>query len=216
MMNIKNLDDLKNLDKMEALKNMGDGMDAKKHKKQHVCGNLVQCMCGIVMLSIGGVYYNDCDFDATTYLVVGGSIMLITNILVILAILTPMEWDDKLTKALQPVIGLVQFCIFIWGTIVVFGHYSGWSYDEQYRKQLLTPVPVDGDEVYFCAYTPFMFAFVQLILTWVLLPLICGLCCCCACLTACCACCFKGNGGDGGGAVEPAKSESAQDKEMEA
>ena len=55
MMNIKNLDDLKNLDKMEALKNMGDGMDAKKHKKQHVCGNLVQCMCGIVMLSIGGV-----------------------------------------------------------------------------------------------------------------------------------------------------------------
>ena len=96
------------------------------------------------------------------------------------------------------------------------GHYSGWSYDEQYRKQLLTPVPVDGDEVYFCAYTPFMFAFVQLILTWVLLPLICGLCCCCACLTACCACCFKGNGGDGGGAVEPAKSESVQDKEMEA
>ena len=55
MANIKNLNDLKNLNKMEAMQTMSDGMDAKKHKKQHVCGNLVQCVLGIVMLSIGGV-----------------------------------------------------------------------------------------------------------------------------------------------------------------
>ena len=55
MANIKNLDDLKNLDKMEAFKAMSEGMDAKKNKKPHVCGNLVQCVVGIVMLSIGAV-----------------------------------------------------------------------------------------------------------------------------------------------------------------
>ncbi len=55
MATIKNLDDLKNLDKMEAFKTMSDGMDAKKNKKPHVCGNLVQCVVGSVMLSIGAV-----------------------------------------------------------------------------------------------------------------------------------------------------------------
>ena len=55
MANIKNLDDLKNLDKMEAFKMMGDGMDAKKNKKPHVCSYLLQCVMGIVMLSIGAV-----------------------------------------------------------------------------------------------------------------------------------------------------------------
>ena len=58
MSNIKNLDDLKNLknmEKMEAFKMMGDGMDAKKNKKPHLCSYLVQCVMGIVMLSIGAV-----------------------------------------------------------------------------------------------------------------------------------------------------------------
>lgn len=206
MANIKTLDDLKNLNKMEAMQTMSDGMDAKKHKKQHVCGNLVQCVLGIVMLSIGGVYYNECQFDATTYLVVGGAIMLITNILSIVAIMTPMEWDDKLTKSLTPLITLVQFCIFIWGTIVVFGYYSSWSYNK---------IEAGLDiEKYYCAYTPYMFAFVLLIITWVLLPFIIGLCCCCACLAACCSCCFGGNRGEGG-AVEPATQQS-EEKKMEA
>ena len=40
-------------------------------------------------------YYDDCHFDATTYLVVGGSVMLITNLLAVIAVMTPMEWDDK-------------------------------------------------------------------------------------------------------------------------
>lgn len=210
MANIKNLDDLKNLDKLEAMKSMSDGMDAKKHKKQHICGNLVQCVLGIVMLSIGGVYYPECNFDATTYLVVGGAIMLITNILSIVAILTPFEWDDKLTKSLTPMIGLVQFGIFLWGTIVVFGSYSSWTYDVG-----------SNDEKYYCAYTPYLFAFVLLIIKWVLLPFILALCCCCACLAVCCSCCIGGNRGDGG-AVEPARStqqsESSlqQDKKMEA
>ena len=55
MANIKKLDDLKNLESNEIHQAIYDGMNAKKHKKQHICGNLVQCVLGIVMLSIGGV-----------------------------------------------------------------------------------------------------------------------------------------------------------------
>lgn len=213
MATIKNLDDLKNLNKMEALQTMSEGMDAKKNKKPHLCGNLIQCVAGIVMLSIGSVFYTDCNFDATTYLVVGGSIMLISNLLSIVAIMTTCECDDKLAKALTPVIGLVQFCIFLWGTIVVFGYYSSWSYVKDAASNLLK----GEDKTYYCNYTPFMFAFVLLIILWVLLPFILAMCCCCACLTACCACCVKGAGGDGG-AVEPVKSETSleQEKQMEA
>ena len=59
-----------------------------------------------------------------------------------------------------------------------------------------------------------MFAFVLLILKWVLLPCIIVMCCCCSCLAACCACCMKGAGGEGAGAVEPVKSET--EKQVEA
>jgi len=73
----------------------------------------------------------------------------------------------------------------------------------------------EDNENYFCAYHPYMFAFVLLILKWVLIPiLVCG-CCCCAAFACCCACC-AGKGGDGGGAVEPAKAEEQTEKEMEA
>jgi len=199
---------------MEALQTMSEGMDAKKNKKPHVCSNLVQCVAGIVMLSVGAAYFNDCTFDATTYLVVGGTIMLVSNLLSIVAIMTPCECDDKLAKALTPLIGLVQFCIFLWGTIIVFGYYSTWSYD----IDSVTNTSDGEDKIYYCNYTPYMFAFVLLILKWVLLPCILVACCCCSCLAACCACCVKGAGGDAGGAVEPVKSETSlqQEKQMEA
>jgi len=224
MANIKNLDDLKNLDKMEAFKAMSEGMDAKKNKKPHVCGNLVQCVVGIVMLSIGAVYYDDCQFDATTYLVVGGSVMLITNLLGIIAVMTPAEWDDKLTKSLTPLIGLIQFCIFLWGTIVVFGHYAWWIYDENSdadQDGTKDTEELDDEKRYYCHYTPYMFAFILLILKWVLLPCILMLCCCCACLTACCACCCKGAAGDGGtvepvGSVQQSQTSLQQEKKMDA
>jgi len=220
MATIKNLDDLKTLNKMEALQTMSEGMDAKKNKKPHLCGNLIQCVAGIVMLSIGSVYYTDCEFDATTYLVVGGTIMLISNLLSIVAIMTTCECDDKLAKALTPVIGLVQFCIFLWGTIVVFGYYSTWSYDKDAASNLLEGEGrEDGgaDATYYCNYTPFIFTYVLhcivLIILCVLLMITVKLMIT-ACLTACCACCVKGAGGDGG-AVEPVKSETSLEPEKQ-
>ena len=67
MATIKNLDDLKNLEKMEAFKMMGDGMDAKKNKKPHLCSYLVQCVMGIVMLSIGAVVRFNLDIDSQSF-----------------------------------------------------------------------------------------------------------------------------------------------------
>ena len=68
MATIKNLDDLKNLEKMEAFKMMGDGMDAKKNKKPHLCSYLVQCVMGIVMLSIGAVVRFNLDIDSQIFM----------------------------------------------------------------------------------------------------------------------------------------------------
>ena len=45
---------------------------------------------------------------------------------------------------------IVEFGLLIWGSVVVFGAWATWDYDE--RK---------------CPYSPMMFAFVLLILKWV-------------------------------------------------
>ena len=94
-------------------------------------------------------------------------------------------------KALAPAIGLIQTCVFLGGTIVVFGKltfviipgifktlftiyfcfykgwYNQWTYDVQQK-----------DNEGYCAYPAFIFAFVLLIIEWILMPLfICGICC---------------------------------------
>lgn len=61
---------------------------------------------------------------------------------------------------------VLQFGVLIYGSIVVFGEYRTWDYTDQSSDK-------------FCNYTPFMLAFVTLILSWVLQPFI--VCCCCVC-----------------------------------
>merc|ERR1711962_1905489 len=65
----------------------------------------------------------------------GGGIMLFINLFSLFAWATPCECDDIFMKALAP----------------VFGWYSEWSYD-----------PQDEGKNGYCAYHPFMFAFVLL------------------------------------------------------
>ena len=118
-------------------------------------------------------------------------------------------------SAIGPLCTIAQFCILIWGSIIVFGklnfysvllvgitinlldmklfglsninlsflkllndiqfegNYGEWVYDES----------KNGDDEY-CGYTPFLFAFVMLILYWIAFPII--LCCCC--MVACAGC----------------------------
>ena len=63
--------------------------------------------------------------------------------------------------------------ILVWGSVVVFGPYAEWTDDVAKRN-----IPDDGME--YCHYTPFMFAFVLLIIRWVLIALVPVCICCCA------------------------------------
>ena len=86
---------------------------------------------------------------------------------------------------------IVDFAMLIWvgtfkilpffnlfidqGSVVVFGAYSTWTYDE-----------ADVAKEEYCAYTPYMTAFIILLLKWILVPAMIIITCFCAC---CCACC---------------------------
>ena len=49
-------------------------------------------------------------------------------LLKIIAILTPSDCDDKFVNGLMPLAGLFSIGVTIWGSIVVFGAYSSWTY----------------------------------------------------------------------------------------
>merc|ERR1712227_374176 len=70
------------------------------------------------------------------------------------------------------VMTIVDFAMLIWGSVVVFGAWATWTDDFDTYKP---------EENNFCEYTPFMTAFVILILKWVLIPVIIVITCCCAC-----------------------------------
>jgi len=111
---------------------------------------------------------------ATTFLILGGGIVCATTALKLIAFWTPCECDDKIMDIVSPISDFVHFCVIIWGSIVVFGQYSQWDY-------------VEKTSDHYCAYTPFMFAFVILILQWIFLPFI----LCCSIMLCCCAFCYK-------------------------
>ena len=56
--------------------------------------------------------------------------------------------------AIVVVTGLAQFGVLIWASVVVFGAYKTWDYEDKSSEN-------------FCEYTPFMLAFVILIIKWV-------------------------------------------------
>jgi hypothetical protein len=57
------------------------------------------------------------------------------------------------------VMTIVDFAMLIWGSVVVFGAWSTWTYNfDDYKPE----------ENNFCEYTPMMTAFVILILKWVI------------------------------------------------
>jgi len=121
----------------------------------------------IVNVAIGATFQNDCSFAVPTYLMAGGGITLALFGACMIAHLTPCECDNKIITFLSPFVALAQFCILMWGTILVFGWYSTWVYEPQYVG---TPE--------YCGYTPYMYSFVMLIIGWCTLPFL--IFCCCA------------------------------------
>ena len=129
------------------------------------------------------------------YLMVAGGIITTLNLLSLIASLTPCDRDDKIVAGLSPLVAIAMFAVSIWGAVVVFGKlneyltllkksikkilfleifflgpYSKWTYEDSDRS---------SDN--YCEYTPFMFAFVMLILQWLMIPILVGLACCLGC-----------------------------------
>ena len=96
------------------------------------------------------------------------------------------------------VMGIVDFAMLIWGSVVVFGAWANWTDNFEDFKD-------DPEKFNFCERTPMMTAFVILILKWVicpqdkvfglilmmmslqvLIPVMIAIACCCGCLCACC------------------------------
>jgi len=153
----------------------------------------------IAMLAVGVHYQNpedkaeaNCEFDAPLFLFIGGILgIIIHGFGVITAFATwCAERDGVVTEGEKCGLNILkcfggcatffviigELIILIWGSVVVFGNYSEWTDDETKRD--------DGDDATeYCHYTPFMFAFVLLIIRWVLIALVpfC-LCCCAPCL----------------------------------
>jgi hypothetical protein len=150
--------------------------EKKKQQRAILVPNIVSLLFDIAMVVIG--YQNNglCENDAPLYLLIGGGLNFGMTLLKIVAVLTPSDCDDKFANGVTPFASLFSFGVMIWGSFVVFGAYSSWSYEEKDQ---------DNKDLSYCPYTPFMFAFVILILEWVLKPFL----ACCECCLACSSCC---------------------------
>ena len=180
-------------------------VSSKEEKKKQRRSLLIPNVIALVLLYFPMViigYRNNglCEMDAPLYLLIGGGVGLFMTIMKLIAILTPSECDDKFVNGLMPVAIIFDFGVMIWGSIVVFGAYSSWSYDENDKDK-------NEDEYSYCPYTPFMTAFVLLILEWVLKPCL----ALCECFLAVIGCCFKGGAADS--ATEYAAAETSDNAE---
>ena len=152
--------------------------EKKKQQRAMIIPNIVSLLLYLPMVVVGYQNNGVCEMDAPLYLLIGGGVGLGMTLFKIVAILTPSDCDDKIVNGLMPVAGIFSIGVTIWGSIVVFGAYSSWSYDKKDMGK-------KNDEHEYCPYTPFMMAFVLLILEWVLKPFL----LCCECLLACLSCC---------------------------
>ena len=72
---------------------------------------------GSLSLTFTGFYKQLCTFKKCVRI----SAALFITVLNLIARTTPCKLDDKIMLYLGPVVGHVQLCIVIWGSVVVFG-----------------------------------------------------------------------------------------------
>eukprot|EP00090_Calanus_glacialis_P023491 TRINITY_DN36290_c0_g1_i1.p1 TRINITY_DN36290_c0_g1~~TRINITY_DN36290_c0_g1_i1.p1 ORF type:complete len:174 (-),score=23.32 TRINITY_DN36290_c0_g1_i1:58-540(-) len=132
---------------------------------------LEQVTIGIVMVAIASSYFDDCNNGATTYLFLGGVVILVANFMALLLVGSKKiaEMDGKITcgekcglyfmASVAGFMTIVDFLTLIWGSIVVFSAWSDWTNEEANHALDL-----------YCAKTPMLFAFVTLVIRWVLVP----------------------------------------------
>ena len=101
--------------------------DKAKRRKQQIIPAFVHLALGVVMLVFGVKHDNETDCpggEATSFLVVGGAVMLTSNALKIMAHFTPCECDDKIADIVVPLCDFAYFIVAIWGSVKVFGKIS--------------------------------------------------------------------------------------------
>jgi len=123
-----------------------------------------------VMVGIGYNYQNTCPIGVSSYLYYAGIILLTLHVVRILVLsiihginaLTDGDWKKQLKWARIVAIIvhlLADLIVVIWGSFLVFGAFYTWSYNED-----------DIGKTNYCSYTPFMTAYVTLIIIWIFLP----------------------------------------------
>merc|ERR1711953_514910 len=146
--------------------------------------SLLSIALAAAMVTVGSLYWDEelCRFGASSYLYYGGVFSLVVNLLGLASSLA--KWwalkDGKISVSERRLLWflgvstslmlLADLIVVIWGSVVVFSNYAWWSYTD-------TTSPT------YCAHTPMLFAFVLLLVKWLLIPALCltgcisALCC---------------------------------------
>merc|ERR1712080_466510 len=143
----------------------------------------------IAMVAVANNYTEgDCEFGAINYLFVAGVLSLVANLFGLVSAFLNwcMDRDNEIGLCeclmkcclgnIKFLIMIAEIVIVIWGSVVVFGNYASWTYDAKDKGN-------DKDDMQFCEYTPMQFAFVLLILKWVMFPIY--ICCPLLCAALC-------------------------------
>ena len=132
------------------------------HGPTLMCNGIIKLALSIAMIVIGDQYNNleACSIQISQVLEVMGGLMLF---IAILDIMLGLAFGTEAVEcgticAIVVVTRLAQFGVQIWASVVVFGAYKTWEYEDISSEN-------------FCEYTPFMFAFVILIIQWVVFGL---------------------------------------------
>jgi len=169
------------------------GLTAEQGEKSQSGYSFLQIIIGALMLWQGlknQPYSDTCPNGAAEYLYIAGILLLVLNLMGLIGVIAQKcaMKDGKVTCGEQCGLNFLSFItgmmwlgdlgLAIWGSVVVFGAYSTWTYDLKAAAK---------DDTY-CDYTCFMFAFVLLILRWLIMPFA----ICCGCMKLMCKGCPKG------------------------
>jgi len=145
--------------------------EKEKRTKMQMFPAVMNIIVGIAMVVVGAMNDDVCngDMDATYFLKVAGSVLLVSNALKIVSSLTKCECDDKIADFITPCLDFAYFIVVIWGSVLVFGAWSTIQYD-------------DAEKAMYCPAHAFNFAFYYLVFYWIFLPLM----CCCGMMACCC------------------------------
>jgi hypothetical protein len=125
-----------------------------------------QVAISIAKIAVGVLYVEQCDLDISLYLMISGAIELGLSLLEISTLLvrlfTGRGFSDEVCYLIEVFIYGIHVCMYvalgIWGSTLVFGNYNEIGYNENAMP--------------FCSEALVIFAFVILIIHWIMTAVI--------------------------------------------